>query len=63
MVQPLMTLNEVAEYLRVPPTTLYVWRTRGVGPTGRRVGRYVRYRSTDVDRWLDEQASDSNPAA
>lgn len=49
----LLTLEEVAGYLQVPVKTLYDWRHRGLGPTGLRVGRYVRYRQADVDAWLD----------
>lgn len=49
----LLTLEEVAGYLQVPVKTLYDWRHRGRGPTGLRVGRYVRYRQADVDAWLD----------
>lgn len=53
----LMTLLEVAEELRVPVSTVRGWRTRRLGPPGFRVGRHVRYRRADVDRWLDEQAT------
>jgi len=55
----IMTLNEVAEYLKVPVTTLYAWRTRGGPdgfPRGARVGKHVRYRKADVDKFLDSQA-------
>ncbi len=47
--------QELATYLEVPINTLYRWRHRGEGPTGFRVGRYVRYRSSDVDRWIQQQ--------
>lgn len=49
----LLTLEQVAGYLQVPVKTLYDWRHRGLGPKGLRVGRYVRYRQSDVDAWLD----------
>lgn len=49
----LLTLEQVAGYLQVPVKTLYDWRHRGLGPRGLRVGRYVRYRQSDVDAWLD----------
>jgi excisionase family DNA binding protein len=49
----LMSPYEVASYLRVPLRTVYRWRTRGEGPRGYRVGRHVRYRIGDVDRWLE----------
>jgi excisionase family DNA binding protein len=49
----LLTLEEVAGYLQVPVKTLYDWRHRGLGPRGLRVGRYVRYRQSALDTWLD----------
>lgn len=55
--RPLATLNEVAEHLQVPPATLYQWRHRGIGPRGSKVGRHIRYRWEDVEKWLDQQAS------
>jgi excisionase family DNA binding protein len=54
--RPLATVEEVSVYLGVPPATLYAWRHRGIGPRGVRVGRYVRYRWDEVDRWIDGQA-------
>lgn len=51
----LMTLNELAEMLGVPVSTIYGWRCRHEGPPGYRVGRYVRYRRTAVEAWLEMQ--------
>lgn len=52
----------LAAYLEVPERTVYQWRHTGYGPPGIRVGRHVRYRRRDVERWLDEQAA-KGPAA
>jgi hypothetical protein len=38
----------VADYLRVPVTTLYAWRKRGYGPPSVRIGRGLKYRWADV---------------
>ncbi|MEU5668965.1 helix-turn-helix domain-containing protein [Micromonospora sp. NPDC047753] len=54
--RPLATPEQVAEYLGVPIQTLYQWRHRSVGPRGSKVGRHVRYRWDDVEKWLDDQA-------
>jgi excisionase family DNA binding protein len=51
----LLTSEEVAVYLRVPRSTLYGWKYRGDGPRAIRVGRLLRYRSSEVERWLDAQ--------
>lgn len=53
-----LTVEELAERLQVPVATLYVWRSRHIGPRGMKVGRWVRYRLEDVEAWeksmLDE---------
>ncbi len=49
----LLTTQELAEYLDVPTATIYSWRYRGVGPLGFRVGKHVRFRPIDVERWID----------
>lgn len=54
--KPLMTIAELADYLQVPVKTIYNWRTVGGGPRASRVGRHLRFRLTDVEAWLDEQA-------
>ena len=51
----LLTVEELADYLGVPVATLYQWRYRREGPPGFRVGRYVRYRRTDVKAWIERQ--------
>ena len=51
----LLSIDDVADYLGIPKNTLYQWRTKGYGPTGRRIGKYVRYRSEDVEAWVDQQ--------
>ncbi|WP_199432576.1 helix-turn-helix transcriptional regulator [Qaidamihabitans albus] len=51
----LWTINDLADHLGVPVNTLYQWRTKGYGPTGRRIGKYVRYRPEDVDTWIEQQ--------
>lgn len=51
----LFTLPELASLLRVPPQTLRYWRNQHTGPASFKIGRHVRYRRGDVDRWLREQ--------
>ena len=52
-----------AAYIKVPLRTLDQWRYLGKGPRFIKVGRHVRYRRDDVDRWLDQQASGTPDAA
>ncbi len=51
----LLTVDELAEYLGVPVATVYAWRHRREGPRGFRVGKYVRYRMSDVQEWIQHQ--------
>ena len=52
---PLLSIEELAEYLGVPVTTIYDWRVDGKGPCGVRVGRHVKFTVSDVLGWIDEQ--------
>ncbi len=61
--RPLGATPEVAAYLGVPVQTLYVWRTKGAGPRAVRVGKHLRWRWSDVDEWLDQQADQPIGAA
>lgn len=56
MAETLMTVEEVAAYLRKPVRTLYAWRYRREGPPAFKVGRHIRYRKVDVDAWLETRA-------
>ena len=58
-VEPLLTPPEVARWLQVPVPTLYRWRYLRGGPQAVRVGRHLRYRRSEVERWLHEQAKEA----
>lgn len=49
-----MTTDEVLDYLKVNPRTIYRLIHRGDLPAVR-VGRQWRFRQSDVDAWLDRQ--------
>ena len=51
--EPMLTTSELAEYLGVHVQAIYDLRADGRGPAGIRVGRELRYRISDVKRWLD----------
>ncbi|RBM19234.1 excisionase [Prauserella sp. PE36] len=53
----LLTIDDLADYLGIPKNTLYQWRSKGYGPTGRRIGKHVRYRPADVDAWIEQQGA------
>lgn len=54
--EPLGTQTEVADYLRVPESTLEQWRWRKIGPKWSKIGRHVRYNWADVVAWVAEQS-------
>ncbi|MEV5634108.1 helix-turn-helix transcriptional regulator [Micromonospora tulbaghiae] len=37
-----------------PKNTLYAWHSRGEGPRAIRVGNTLRYRRSEVERWLED---------
>jgi predicted DNA-binding transcriptional regulator AlpA len=53
----LLTMQEVADVVRVPVATLRYWRHLGTGARSFRIGRSVRYWRTEVFAWLDDQAN------
>ena len=52
--EPLLSIEELSEYLDVPIRTLYDWRLSGKGPCAVHVGRQLRYFVNDVQEWLRE---------
>jgi excisionase family DNA binding protein len=53
----LWTVDELAEFLQLPPATIYQWRYRSTGPRAFKVGRHLRFRAADVLSWLEDQAA------
>ena len=53
--EPMLSIDELAEYLGKPVRTIYDWRLSGRGPRAVHVGRSLRYRVCDVQAWLDAQ--------
>jgi len=52
--EQLWSVDQVAEYLRLAPKTLYSWRCRRIGPPSYRLGNKVRYRPDEVRAWVDK---------
>ena len=46
---------DVAGLLGLAPITLRCWRSHGKGPPYVKVGEAVRYRLSDLERWLGER--------
>jgi len=52
---PLLTVDEAAAFLRIKRTTLYTWAYRQHIPT-QKVGRALRFRQSDLEKWLGRQS-------
>lgn len=50
----LLTPRQVAEKLQVSTEALRDWRDKGVGPRFIKLCGQIRYRSTDLDTYIDE---------
>lgn len=49
----LLTVQQAAEYLTVSRSYLNKLRVRGGGPAFCKLGRGVRYRTSDLQAWVD----------
>ena len=54
----LISVKQLAEDLGVPVSTIYRWNYLGTGPRKIRIGRYVRFCPSEVERWLKVQSVD-----
>ena len=50
----ILTLEEVAKYLRVSERTVYDWANRGEIPCGK-LGTTWRFKRSDIERWVDQK--------
>ncbi len=58
-VAELMTVEDVASYLRVAERTIYDWAQKGDIPCGK-LGASWRFRRTDIDKWLETKFLDKS---
>ena len=52
--QELMTIEELAQYLRVKRRTIYEWVKKGKIPAIKTVGQW-RFKKEKIDAWLESQ--------
>jgi excisionase family DNA binding protein len=53
--EPLLSTQDLAEYLGIPVATLQDWRVDHKGPRAIIVGRRVKYAVSDVRAWIAQQ--------
>ncbi len=56
----IMTIEEVAAYLRVSERTVYDWAQKGQLPCGK-LGTTWRFKRSDIEGWVNDRLSKSNP--
>jgi PTS system nitrogen regulatory IIA component len=56
MEEEILTIEEVARYLRVSERTVYDWAQKGEIPSGK-IGTVWRFKRTDIERWVNERLS------
>ena len=50
-----LTIEQLAAWLQIPVQTIYKLRHQRKGPPGIKVGRRLRFRTADVDKWWTAQ--------
>ena len=56
MEDDILTIEEVASYLRVSERTVYDWAQKGEIPSGK-IGTVWRFKKSDIERWVNERLS------
>jgi excisionase family DNA binding protein len=49
----IMTLEEVAKYLKLKPQTIYTWSQNGKIPAAK-LGKEWRFKKSVVDKWFNQ---------
>jgi len=60
--EAILTIAELAQYLRIPKSTLYKLAQEGKLPA-QKVGRHWRFRKEAIDRWLEQSTPGSQTGA
>ncbi len=59
LMNELMTLPEVARFLKIARRTAYLWAQQGRLP-GFKVGTGWRFKREDIDQWVEAQRRQAN---
>ena len=59
MEDTILTIDEVANYLRVSDRTVYDWAQRGEIPAGK-IGTVWRFKKSEVEKWVNDRLSSSD---
>jgi PTS system nitrogen regulatory IIA component len=53
----IMTLEDVAKYLKLKPQTIYTWAQKGDIPAAK-LGREWRFKKSIIDKWFDQHINE-----
>jgi excisionase family DNA binding protein len=56
--EEILTTDEVAALLKVPLATLYQWMSRGESPPYYKIGRYARFKRSEVIAWSESHVDE-----
>ncbi|MBQ5998665.1 MAG: PTS sugar transporter subunit IIA [Treponema sp.] len=56
MEEDILTIEEVAKYLRVSDRTVYDWAQKGEIPAGK-IGTVWRFKKSEIEKWVNEKLS------
>ena len=59
MEDDILTIEEVAKYLRVSERTVYDWAQKGEIPSGK-IGTVWRFKKADIEKWVNDRLSSSS---
>ena len=61
MSDDILTIEEVAKYLRVSERTVYDWAQKGEIPAGK-IGTVWRFKKSEIERWVNDRLSGDSRA-
>ncbi|MCR4714073.1 MAG: PTS sugar transporter subunit IIA [Treponemataceae bacterium] len=61
MEDDILTIEEVAKYLRVSERTVYDWAQKGEVPSGK-IGTVWRFKKSEIEKWVNERLSSGTKA-
>lgn len=59
LVEEILTIEEVAKYLRVSERTVYDWAQKGDIPSGK-IGTVWRFKKNEIEKWVNERLSNDD---
>lgn len=61
MEDDILTIEEVAKYLRVSERTVYDWAQKGDVPSGK-IGTVWRFKKSEIEKWVNDRLSSGSKA-